>query len=241
MSNIKVTIFQKNINTSISKEQKTKLISQNSDFLLLPRFFPFLDGWSSNQEEKERKYLDKILEISEFYKGVIIGGSLFRKEGKFFIESYPLIQNVRLIDYYNLRSGDTIGNIKIHPSDSDSFFILGGVRFAFLPATDFQKEEYLKQAASEKIELIFNLSSPLQSPSELELYNQDLQYYSDLSQKYHFNIVRCSGIGNFGEFSFSGRSFCTSETGIRWKVAAKENLTEIIKTVNISIKENLPS
>lgn len=240
MSNVKVTIFQKNINTAITKEQKTKLIAQKSDFLILPRFFPFPEGWSSNQEQKEKKYLDKILEISEYFKGVILGGSIFRKDGKHFIESYPLVQDVNLVDYYNLRTSDEIGTIPIKGMEGDSFYILGGVRFAILPGQELRNEAFLQKVQDEKVELIFNHSSPFMGIGELEAYQNDLQYYAQLSEKYKVNIVRCCGIGNFGEFSLTGRSFYTAENGIRWKVAPQENVQEIIKTVNISIRENLP-
>lgn len=239
MPNVKITIFQKNINSTISKEQKVKLISQNSDFLVFPRFFPFLDGWSSKQETKEKKFLDLILEISEYYKGVVIGGSIFRKEGKNYIESFPIVKDVNLIDYYNLHTGDSLGNIKILPSSSECIFTLNGIRFAILPSKDFQNPKLLQQVKEEKIELIFNPDFVELSPQENQIYNQELSHYSNISKEYQFQIVRACGIGSFGEFVLSGRSFYASTFGIRWKVAPTENQTEIIKTINVTLKEGI--
>ncbi len=239
MPNIKVTIFQKNINLPISKEQRSKLISQNSDFLILPRFFPFFDGWSSQQETKEKKFLDSILEISEYYKGVVIGGSIFRKEGKNYIESYPIVKDINLIDYYNLHSGDSLGNIKILSSNSEPIFTLNGVRFAILPAKDFQNTKLLNQIKEEKIELVFNPDFVNVSPQESQTYTQELTTYSNLAKEYQLQILRACGIGNFGEFVLSGRSFYATTSGIRWKVAPTENQLEIIKTINITLKEGI--
>lgn len=239
MPSIKVTIFQKNINIPFSKEQKAKIAAQNSDFLILPRFFPFFDGWSSQQETKEKKFLDQILEISEYHKGVVIGGSIFRKDGKNYIESYPIVKDVNLIDYYNLRSEDSLGNIKVMPCNSEFIFTLNGIRFAVLPGRDLHNPELFEQVKSEKIELIFNPDFTELSPQEAQVYNSELSTYTNIVKDTSLQIVRVCGIGNFGEFVLSGRSFYATPSGIRWKVASTENQIEVIKTVNVALREGI--
>ena len=87
MNIIKITVFQKNINTDISRDQKQKLITQKSDFLILPRFCPTIAKVSEKSTLHNHKiYVDKLLEISEYYKGVIIGGTILREA----ICLYPL-------------------------------------------------------------------------------------------------------------------------------------------------------
>ncbi|MCB1180313.1 MAG: amidohydrolase [Leptospiraceae bacterium] len=240
MSNIKISIFQKNINKELTKEQKSKIASQKSDFLLFPKNFPFSDGWSSNQEEKEKKYIDQLLEVSEYHKGVIIGGSIFRKKDNNWIESVPIVQDLNFIDYYDISSDSSIGNIMIKGIESESIFILGGVRFAILAGNDVFNKSHLEKISGEKIELVFNPISLIVNNENTLPYQDDLDKYADLCKEYKLHIIRSCAIGSFGEIEFLGRSFYASETGIKWKVAESESKSEILKTVNVSLLENLP-
>lgn len=237
MSNIKVSIFQKNINKELTQEQKQKIASQKSDFLVLPRYFPFYYGWNSDQEQKEKKYIDFLLEVSEYHKGVIIGGSIFRKSGKSWIESIPIVQDLSLIDYCDLKKDYSIGGIPVKGVEGESIFILGGVRFAILPGNDLFADDLLQKIAKEKIELIINPASVVDFENE---YAQDLDEYQEISKQFNFHIVRSCAIGSFGEIQFTGRSFYTTGTGVKWKVALTEKDQEILKTVNVSILNNLP-
>lgn len=240
MANIKVLIFQKNINSDITKDHKSKIAAARADFLILPRFFPFFENPSPGIEERESKYLDRILEISESHKGVIIGGSIFRKVNGDYVESVPIVKDVTLVDYYNYRSDGKIGNFKTVPGDGDSFYILHGARFAILPGKDIENPKFLDDLKKEKIELIFNPMDIENSSSDFQNYQSDLKKYSEISKEYNLNIIRSSGFGKILDKEYSGRSFYTSQTGIKWKLGEEENHQELLKTVNVNIFENFP-
>jgi hypothetical protein len=53
MANLKVIIFQKNINSDLTKDQKLKISAAKADFLILPRFFPYFETPREGIELKE--------------------------------------------------------------------------------------------------------------------------------------------------------------------------------------------
>ncbi|MBP9886095.1 MAG: amidohydrolase [Leptospiraceae bacterium] len=243
MNIIKITVFQKNINTDISRDQKQKLISQKSDFLILPRFFPTIAKVSEKSSIHNYKiYVDKLLEISEYYKGIIIGGTILREVNGKLYESCPIIQDINVIDWYDARVPEKMGDLPVTPGESESIFILGGVRFAILIGNESKNENYLSHIHSEKVDLLLNSASIYNSDSEPSEYLKDLDLYSEYSKNYSLNIVRASGIGRlFNNKELSGRSFYSSNTGVKWKVASFENQNEIIKTVNINVLDTIHS
>lgn len=236
MNIVKVTLFQKNITTDITRDQKQKLIAQKSDFLLFPRFFPHIGKVTERNILSNHKfYIDKLLEISEYYKGVVIGGSIIREvDGKIY-ESTPIIKDINIIDWYDRRLPEKVGDLKISDGQSEHIFILAGLRFALLIGEEIRNDEYLSNIQSEGVEIVFNPCSVLVSELEASLYNRDLDYYNEMSRKYSLNLLRASGLGKFFDREMSGRSFYSTSSGVKWKVAAFENQLEIIKTVNINI------
>lgn len=243
MNIIKITVFQKNINTDISRDQKQKLITQKSDFLILPRFCPTIAKVSEKSTLHNHKiYVDKLLEISEYYKGVIIGGTILREVNGKLYESCPIIQDINVIDWYDARIPEKVGDLPVSSGDSESIFILGGVRFAILIGNESKNESFLSHIQSEKVELLLNTSSIFTYETEPSDYLTDLDLYSDFSKTYSLNIVRASGIGRlFNNKELSGRSFYSSTSGVKWKVASFENQNEIIKTVNINVLDTIHS
>lgn len=243
MNIIKITVFQKNINTDISRDQRQKLISQKSDFLILPRFFPTIAKITEKSSISNYKiYVDKLLEISEYYKGIIIGGTILREVNGKLYESCPIIQDINVIDWYDARVPEKMGDLSISAGESESIFILGGVRFAILIGNESKNENFLSHIQSEKVDLLFNSSLIYSSDSEPAEYQRDLDLYSEFSKNYSLNIVRSSGIGKlFNNKELSGRSFYSSNTGVKWKVASFENENEIIKTVNINVLDTIHS
>jgi predicted amidohydrolase len=240
MANIKVIIFQKNINTDLTKDQKLKIASAKADFLILPRYFPYFEKASDGIHQKESYYLDKILEISEYHKGVVIGGSIIRKIEGSIVESIPIVKDVTLVDYYNYRSGTTIGDLKILPQDGDSIYILNGARFSILPGEDILNPNNMEILKKEKIELVFNPNDSYNSTDEFTTYQKDLKKFFEYSQMYNFNIIRTCGTGKINGKELTGRSFYTSQTGVKWKLGENENQLDIIKTVNVNIFETFP-
>jgi predicted amidohydrolase len=235
MPNIKITLFQKNINTGISREQKDKLIAQKSDFLVLPPFFPN-DTTSTFAEiaSLEKVYLDRIYQISEYYKGIILGGSMLRQIDGKFIESCPIVKDINLIDWYNSRTTKKIGKFSISAHETENIFILNGIRFAIFLDEDISRQELLEEITKEGIFLIFNPFLQKQENNEPENYTKQLTTFPLVSQKNNFHILRVSGPGEVFGTKLCGRSYYSSPTGIKWKVSQSEGEQEIIKTVNVS-------
>lgn len=243
MSIIKVTVFQKNINTDITREQKVKLISQKSDFLIFPEFFPNTTRISDKFiADNEKFYLDKLIEISEYYKGVIIGGSIIRKVKEKYYESCPIIKNVSVIEWYNKQTSGTLGNVEYSSGIGENIFILNGIRFSILLGEDLKNEDLLEKLKNENIPLVFNPTSLIsQNDNYQQLYTEEIQNKIELSKKYSLNLICTSGMGNLYGNNLLALSMYSSEIGIKWKIAPSENNTEIIKTINVSLIGGLPS
>jgi hypothetical protein len=237
MANIKILILQKNINLDLSKDQKLNISKAKADFLILPRFYPSSIKISDELEILEKKYLDRILEISEYHKGIILGGSIFRKLDDKMVESSPIVQEIRVIDYHNNKINGTINQYQIHGIESESIYILNGIRFAFLSGDEEKIPNIFEEIYKEKVDLVFISSSQILSENDFEKYKNDLNHYYELSKKFNLNIFKCNGIGYFNNIELSGRSFYSSPSGIKWKLGETENKSEIIKNISITVSD----
>lgn len=237
MSIIKVTLFQKNIKQDINRDQKVKLISQKSDFLVFPEYFPLTGRWTEkNPIENSKIYIDRLLQVSEYYKGVIIGGSVFREFNGEIYNSCPIIKDLSLIDWYDKKKvKDNSGSLKLSPGKSEGIFILSGVRFGVCLGDDIRDESILQSFQDEKVEIIFNPCSIGMVSNEEESYAEDLKTFPELSGKFSLNLVRVCSLGDIFSSRLTGRSLYSSASGIKWKVAPFENQTEIIKTLSITL------
>ncbi len=240
MNHFKITLLQKNLNTEISKDLKQKIISQKSDFLILSS--PF--GISESSKPKDivqnsKQNVDKLLEISEYYKGVIIGGGMLRSENGKIFQSCPLVQDIQLIDWYDAKSPEKIHDLKLDKSLGDSIYILGKIRFGLCIGEESSDEKLLSHFQKEKIELIFNpFFQPKNEDSE---YLSEQDKYANLSAKYSLNIVKVNPVGSYQTKELSGRSFHSGPSGIKWKVAASEKNLEIIKTLSLTLVDSILS
>ena len=239
IQSLKISILQKNISTKISKELKQKIQTSKSDFLILPSFFPSSKETESNIIQNEKLYLDSILEISEYYKGVILGGTFLREfEGKI-LESIPIVQDIQLIDWYDAEISSGVFSTKTEKGHTDKIFILGKTRFALATTNEILQEKNLEYFQKEKIEVVFNPT--LNIYSDDTIYTKELEDFFKLSQKYNLNIFRICAFGDLGKHLLQGRSFHSSPTGIKWKMAASENQIEIFKTLNVNIEGGILS
>jgi hypothetical protein len=199
MANLKVIIFQKNINSDLSKDQKLKISAAKADFLILPRFFPYFETPREGIELKESFYLDKILEISEYHKGVVIGGSIFRKVDGVYVESIPIVKDVTLVDYYNVRTGGKIGGLTLSSQEGDSIYILHGARFSILPGPDILEESQMSYLKNEKIELDELVKIYLTIRREREILAQqfeakDAELKGEMASIEHVMLAECNSI-----------------------------------------------
>lgn len=231
---IKITLFQKNILSEISRDQKQKLISQKSDFVVFPELFPLTGKWSEKSPAENSKiYVDRLLEISEYYRGSIIGGTIIRKiDGKLYY-SCPIIKDVQVVDWYDKHEVNSFP-IPVQKGQGEGIYMLDSLRFGICIGDDIHNTSITETFKKEKIEVIFNPSASLLSAEEEKDYTQDLQSYSELSKNSNLNIIRVSSIGEFNKNKLTGRSLFAAPSGIKWKVAPFENNMEIIKTVSIT-------
>lgn len=240
MNHFKITLLQKNLNQEISKELKQKIISQKSDFLLISSPFPISESSiAKNIVQNSKKYVDQLLEISEYYKGVIIGGGTLRVENGKIFQSCPLIQDIQLIDWYDAKNPEKIHDLKIEKSNGDSIYILGKIRFGMCIGEESKDEKLLSNFQKERIELIFNPF--LQIANDDSEYSKELDSYAGLSTKYNLNIVKVNSVGKYQTKELSGRSFHSGPQGIKWKVATSEKNSEIIKTLSITLVDSILS
>ncbi|MEM7183042.1 MAG: amidohydrolase, partial [Spirochaetota bacterium] len=220
MSIIKVTLFQKNINQDITRDQKVKLISQKSDFVIFPEYFPYTAQWNEKSPtDNSSIYVDRLLEISEYYKGTIIGGSIIREENGKLYHSCPIIKDVALIDWYDIKSVEAQKDrtsVNLTEGQGEGIYILNGVRFGITLGADILREEFLQFYQKEGVEVVFNpLATPLlNNTAEKKQYDKDLEHYAALSKEYALNLVRVCAIGDAFGSSYSGRSLYCGESGI---------------------------
>ncbi|PJZ59172.1 amidohydrolase [Leptospira barantonii] len=233
MASAKVTLFQKQINQPVSSDQKSKLSKEKSDFLLLPEYFPLYDSSSTPEKlaDKSKFLSDELLQISEYYKGVIIGGSIFRKDdsGKLRI-SVPIVQNVVVVDWYDKRELSPEENAAV-PGDAETIFIMGGFRFGIVAGNEIKNQTRLEELKSQNVNLLFHIDSVLESDSS---HAQDLERYAKLSSQFDIFIARVGGVGSALGRKGIGRSLLSTSSGVNWKVAESEKDKEVIKTVTIN-------
>ncbi|MCG6168817.1 carbon-nitrogen hydrolase family protein [Leptospira sanjuanensis] len=233
MASAKVTLFQKQIHKPVSNDQKSKLSKEKSDFLLLPEYFPFYDSSAAPEKLSEyaKRYSDELLQISEYYKGVIIGGSMFRKDegGKPKI-SIPIVQNVVVVDWYDKRELFPEESAAV-AGDGETIFIMGGFRFGIVAGKEIFNEARFEELKSQNVNLLFHIDSVLESDST---HAQDLERYAKLSSRHGIFIARVSGVGSALGRNGVGRSLLSTSSGVNWKVAESEKDKEVIKTVTIN-------
>jgi len=223
---MKVTIFQRELGRKFSSQEYTKLKKEKSDFLLLPQRSLFLP--SSNPSEAVSDYsshLNELLDASVHYSGVLIGGTLFRKSEIGIHESVPIIKDVSLIDHYDLKTSSIS---PVQPGSSETVFIMAGVRFSILVGNDILNETYTREISDKDIRILFYLDS---EPSQ-RTYEEDLEFFSELSRNRNWNVFRVCGYKE--EFGIPGRSLLSTPSGIQWKVGKSEEYKDILKTIHFA-------
>lgn len=230
MAVVKITIFQKDIHKRVSREDIQKISSARSQFLVLPEGFPELFQSSSplDATKHEKEYQDHLLEISEQFPGVIFGGSHFRKnESGDLTISLPIVQSLVVVDFYEKKNPNLGNESSIKKGNTESIFIMGGLRFGFLLGEDIQKDEIWEEFQKEDIEIVFYLSKEQNDRS----YEDDLKYFEELAKKKKIHLIRVCATGG----GLLGRSLYASPSGINWKVGKTEEDKEVLKTLSVNL------
>ncbi len=216
------------------KDDLAKIKLQKSQFLLLPEGYPefYRSDSISAQIGQESVYTDHLLEVSDNFSGVVLGGSLYKQEGSQIFKSSPILQNTTLIDFYQKKNISSEEKQKgISPGVSESIFIMGGIRYGILLGEDASELSLWEHFVSQKIEIVFHLTSEITTRS----YEEDLNYYASLSKTYNLHVVRVCGISKVAK----GRSLYASPTGINWKTGKMEEESEVLKTLSVNISGSI--
>jgi len=224
---MKITFVQKQLNSKFTDNELLKISKERSDFILFPARV-LLDFHHSPQESVNRydSILDQWMDVSEKHKGVLIAGTMYRKLANgSIIESVPIIQDLNFIDHYDLQKP----NAPItQTSESETVFIMAGVRFGLLAGKDYEDQTILESLQKKGIQTVFILDGLVNTRS----YEEDLEYFFQMAQDYDFNIFRICGYDT--KKKILGRSLVATPSGIQWKVGKMEEDKDIIKTIHFA-------
>ena len=238
MGIIKITIFQKNLQEGLNLTVFKKLAALKSDFLLLPEYF-FVDQNVKDQKtilEKSQYALDWLTKLSESYRGIILGGSILRKEGNNHFCATPIVSDNTIIDWYKKRSLSDMEKETLVPGNASGILILKGHRFAILSGEDIRNQEYIAELVRENIRLLFVLSaSPYQEETLEAKRLEDEEFFLKPAREHGMYIVRCSSVGQMLGQRLQGRSLLAVPQGLSWRVSPDEEHKEILKNVTISV------
>ncbi|MBM9592774.1 carbon-nitrogen hydrolase family protein [Leptospira sp. 201903075] len=230
MAVIKIAIYQKNLHKRLSPEEISKIQQSKAHFLLLPEGFPhfFQSESPENAAKHEKEYQDHILEISESFPGVILGGSHYRKnaDGNL-VSALPIVQSLVLVDFYEKKSPTATKEPGVVPGKTESIFIMGGLRFGLLVGEDLENESIWKEFKKEEIEIIFYLSYA----DEKRNYEEDLTYFESLAKEKSIHLIRVCGPSE----GKPARSLYASPSGINWKVGKIEEDKDVLKTLSVNV------
>lgn len=240
MGVIKVSIYQKSIPDGLNLSIYKKLAALKSDFLIFPEYF-YADTAVKDYGsllDKSQYAMDWLQKLNDTYKGIILGGSVLRKEdsGKT-RSSCPVITGGTIVDWYNKRSlSPEESALSVVPGNEPGIYILGGHRFAILLGDDIKNKDYLKELADMGIRLIFAMvASPKKDESAESKQERDLDIFAGPAAEYGLHIVKCGGTGTLVNQPLQGRSLVVAPSGISWRVAPHEEEMEIIKTVMLNV------
>ncbi|MCG6140809.1 amidohydrolase [Leptospira mtsangambouensis] len=230
MAVIKIAIYQKNLHKRISSEEIAKIQQTKAHFLILPEGFPhfFQSESPENAVNHEKEYQDHLLEISESFSGVILGGTHYRKnEEGLLVSALPILQSLVLVDFYEKKSPSSSKEPGVKEGKTESIFIMGGLRFGLLVGEDLENKSIWEEFKKENIEIIFYLSSAEQTRS----YEEDLTYFEALAKEKSVHFIRVCGPSE----GKPARSLYASPSGINWKVGKVEEDKDVLKTLSVNV------
>lgn len=230
MAVIKIAIYQKNLHKRFTPDEISKIQQSKAHFLLLPEGYPhlFQSVSPSDAAKHEKEYQDHLLEISEKFTGVILGGSHYRKnEDGNLVSALPIVQSLVLVDFYEKKTPNEKIDLGTKPGTTESIFIMGGLRFGILLGEDLKNESIWEEFKKENIEIIFHLDSIRSERT----YEVDLSFYESLAKTKNIHLIRVCGPSD----GIAARSLYASPSGINWKVGKVEEDKDVFKTLSVNV------
>lgn len=239
MGIIKVSIFQKFLPEGLTLTTYKKLSVLKSDFLILPEYF-FADGSLKDHKEaaeKSQLAVEWLQKLNEVYKGIIIGGSVIRKEGDVYYNMAPVISEGIVVDWYKKRRLME-GEAKfIAPGTDPGVFILRNQRFSVLICADVLEKRHFQEISEMGIKLVFSvMNSPYREETQEEKFARDEDIFGRPAREYGMHIIKCCSAGTIFGRRLQGRSLVAAPSGISWRVSVAEEDKEILKTVTIDVR-----
>ncbi|TGL99469.1 amidohydrolase [Leptospira jelokensis] len=230
MAVIKIAIFQKNLHKRFTADEITKIQQSKAHFLLLPEGYPhfFQSSTPSDAAKHEKEYQDHLLEISEKFSGVILGGSHYRtnEEGNL-VSALPIVQSLVLVDFYEKKTPNVTLDLGTKPGLTESIFIMGGLRFGVMLGDDLGNQSIWDEFHKENIEIIFHLDTTRNQNT----YEEDLSFYEGLAKSKNIHLIRVCGPSE----GIPARSLYASPSGINWKVGKIEEDKDVFKTLSVNV------
>jgi len=230
---LKVSIFQKNLNEGLNINVMKRLLHAKSDMMVLPEYFNADVNVKSIQQIQERTKgaLDWLIKLNHTYKGIIIGGSIIKREedGKMY-NACPIIYNGDIIDWYYKRNLSIEEKNILTPGNEPGIFILNNVRFSVLIGEDVLQESYIQELKEQGIKLIFIVNKSFKEDNIN--YEEILMKYSKENQQV---FVKCDAVGSFLDKKLKGKSMLINPNGIGWHVTEQEQEMQIYKEIMVQV------
>ena len=230
---IKVSIFQKNLNEGLNINVIKRLLHAKSDMMVLPEYFSADVNVKSLQQIQDRtkSTLDWLIKLNHTYKGIIVGGSVIKREedGKMF-NACPIIYNGDIIDWYYKRNLSNEEKNILTTGTEPGIFILNNIRFSVLIGEDVLQESFFKELKEQGIKLIFIVNKSFKEDSIN--YEEILMKHSKDNQQV---FVKCDAVGSFLDKKLKGKSMLVHPNGISWHVTEQEQEMQIYKEIMVQV------
>jgi predicted amidohydrolase len=230
---INITIFQKNLNEGLNFNVMKKLLNIKSDIMVFPEYINIDSNIKSINEvqDQSKVALDWLLKLNNTYKGIIIGGSLIKKdeEGKLY-NACPIIYNNEIIDWYYKKNLAPYEKKILTAGKEPGIFILNNIRFGVLIGEDFLDSSNIDELTKQNIKLIIIINKTFEKED-----NNHEEILLNYAKQNNQVFIKCDAVGTLFEKKLIGKSSLITPNGISWHVTPKEFENQILKNLMVQM------
>ncbi len=237
---LKIAAVQKRVGGVIPPAEFDQLRELGVDIVCLPEYF-FIPDLVRNQRDTFH-LKERILETLEAYSrrlvGVVVGGSLVEKEGRYFYNTCHLFDCGRHVGYYR-KVHPTEGEREkgIQPGDSYEVFEVRGIRLGVLICADVLYPVSFERLAQQHPDLI---AVPTTSPyvpkdTVAEKKRRDHDIFVAGARRANAYILKACGVGSLMGKRLQGRSLICAPWGILAGVNPRSEMLETVLTAEIDL------